>query len=69
MTHDERQQRLEELAVRAAAVAATMAEVERAEEREGLDAEQLGAIEDKRTLAEHELAEIAAELRAIDTSA
>jgi hypothetical protein len=54
------------LAVRAGHVAATLAEVERAEEAEGLDAAQLEAINDRRTLAEHELAEIAAELREID---
>jgi hypothetical protein len=65
MTDDDR---LAELAVRAATVAATMAEIERAEEAEGLNLAQLQVLDDRRTLAEHELAEIAAELRAIDAS-
>jgi hypothetical protein len=66
MTYDERQQRLEQLAVDAATAAAVLQEVERAEEAEGLDTGQLEALDDKRKLAEHELADIAAELREID---
>ena len=66
MTPEERQARLEELAVRSAAVAATLAEVDRLEEAEGLSGEQVEALRDHRTLAEHELAEIAAELRDLD---
>jgi hypothetical protein len=60
------QERLEALAVRAAAAAAMLQEVERAEEAEGLDADQLEAIGDKRTVAELELADVAAEMREID---
>jgi hypothetical protein len=58
--------RLEDLAVRAAAVAAELGEVDRALEAEGLDAEGLEALDDRRTLAEHELAEVRAELNDLD---
>jgi hypothetical protein len=54
------------IAVRSAAVAAELAEVDRALEAEGLTAEQLAALEDRRTLGEHELCDLAADLRALD---
>jgi hypothetical protein len=57
---------LEQLALRSAAVAAELAEVNRALEAEGLDAAALGRLGDRRTLAEHELATLAAELAALD---
>jgi hypothetical protein len=57
---------LQRLAVRSAAVAAELAALDRAEEAEGLDAAALGALTDRRTLAELELADIAAELAALD---
>ena len=66
MTPEERQARLEELAVRANVVEQELLEINRAEEAEGLTTEQLGALQDRRTLAEHEKADIARELRALD---
>jgi hypothetical protein len=60
---------LERIALRSAAAAAELAEVERALEAEDLTTEQLGALEDRRTLAEHELADLAGELRALDAPA
>ena len=60
---------LEALALRAAGVAAELAEVDRALEAEGLDADALEALTDRRTLAEHELAQLAAELATLDAGA
>jgi hypothetical protein len=57
---------LERLALRAAAAAAELAAVERLEEAEGLDAAQREALADRRTCVEHELADLAAELAALD---
>ena len=54
------------IAVRSAAVAAELAEVDRALEAEGLTVAQLGALEDRRTCAQLELADLTADLRALD---
>jgi hypothetical protein len=57
---------LERLALRSAALAAELAELDRALEAEGLDAEQLERLTDRQTCARLELADLADELRALD---
>jgi hypothetical protein len=57
---------LERLAQRSAAVAAELAEVDRALEAEGLSDAELERLTDRQTCARLELADIADELRALE---